>query len=46
MLMGHDVCFDRGFIANSMLRGGSSPSVAGTLGAPWGTADLDIGRKA
>jgi cyclopropane fatty-acyl-phospholipid synthase-like methyltransferase len=45
-LMGQDMCFDQGEIANSMLRVGFKSVRSRTLDAPWGAADLDIGRKA
>ena len=45
-LMGQDMCFDQGEIADSMLRVGFKSVRSRTLKAPWGTADLDIGRKA
>ncbi len=45
-LMGQDMCFDQGEIADSMLRVGFKSVRSRTLDAPWGTADLDIGRKA
>lgn len=45
-LMGQDMCFDQGEIADSMLRVGFKSVRSPTLKAPWGTADLDIGRKA
>ena len=44
-LMGQDMCFDQGEIADSMLRVGFQSVRSRTLDAPWGTADLDIGRK-
>jgi len=44
-LMGQDMCFDQGEIADSMLRVGFKSVRSRTLDAPWGTADLDIGRK-
>ncbi len=45
-LMGQDMCFDQGEIADSLLRVGFKSVRSRTLNAPWGTADLDIGRKA
>ena len=45
-LMGQDMCFDQGEIADSMLRVGFKSVRSRTLDAPWGAADLDIGRKA
>ena len=44
-LMGQDMCFDQGEIADAMLRVGFNPIRSRTLDTPWGTADLDIGRK-
>ena len=44
-LMGQDMCFDHGEIADSMLRVGFKSVRSRTLEAPWGAADLDIGRK-
>lgn len=44
-LMGQDMCFEQGEIADSMLRVGFKSVRSRTLDAPWGTADLDIGRK-
>lgn len=44
-LMGQDMCFDQGEIADSMLRIGFKSVRSRTLKAPWGTADLDIGLK-
>ena len=44
-LMGQDICFDQGFIADSMLRVGFKSVRSRTLNAPWGMANLDIGRK-
>jgi len=44
-LMGQDMCFDQGEIADSMLRVGFKSVRSRTLEAPWGAADLDIGRK-
>jgi len=45
-LMGQDMCFDQGEIADSMLRVGFKSVRSRTLNASWGAADLDIGRKA
>jgi len=45
-LMGQDMCFDQGEIADSMLRVGFKSVRSRMLEAPWGAADLDIGRKA
>jgi SAM-dependent methyltransferase len=44
-LMGQDMCFDQGEIGDSMLRVGFKSVRSRTLDAPWGMADLDIGRK-
>jgi len=44
-LMGQDMCFDQGEIADSLLRVGFKSVRSRTLNAPWGAADLDIGRK-
>ncbi len=44
-LMGQDMCFDQGFIANSMLRVGFKSVRSRTLDTDWGPMDLDIGRK-
>ena len=44
-LMGQDMCFDQGEIADSMLRIGFKSVRSRTLNTPWGAADLDIGRK-
>ena len=44
-LMGQDMCFDQGEIADSMLRVGFKSVRSRTLDTDWGTADLDIGRK-
>ena len=44
-LVGQDMCFDQGEIADSMLRAGFKSVRSRTLESPWGTADLDIGRK-
>jgi SAM-dependent methyltransferase len=45
-LMGQDIEFDQGFIANSMLRVGFKSVRSRTLDTDWGPMDLDIGRKA
>ncbi len=45
-LMGQDMCFDQGFIADSMLRVGFKSVRSRTLDTDWGPMDLDIGRKA
>ena len=44
-LMGQDMCFDQGFIADSMLRVGFKSIHSRTIGMPVGPMDLDIGRK-
>ena len=44
-LMGQDMCFDQGFIADSMLRVGFKSVCSRTLDTDWGPMDLDIGRK-
>ncbi len=44
-LMGQDMCFEQGGIGDSMLRVGFKSVRSRTLDAPWGAADLDIGRK-
>ena len=44
-LMGQDMCFDQGFIADSMLRVGFKSVRSHTLDTPMGPMDLDIGRK-
>ena len=44
-LMGQDMCFDQGEIGDSMRRVGFKSVRSRTLDAPWGAADLDIGRK-
>ena len=44
-LMGQDMCFDQGFIADSMLRVGFMSVRSRTLNTDWGSMDLDIGRK-
>ena len=45
MLMGQDMCFDQGEIADSMLRVGFKSVSSRTLDTGWGPMDLDIGRK-
>jgi len=45
-LMGQDMCFDQGDIADSMLRVGFRSVRSSTLALDWGPMDLDIGRKA
>jgi SAM-dependent methyltransferase len=44
-LMGQDMCFDQGEIANSMLRVGFRSVRSRTLETDWGPMDLDIGRR-
>lgn len=44
-LMGQDMCFDQGFIADSMLRSGFNTVHSRTVNTPMGQMDLDIGRK-
>lgn len=44
-LMGQDMCFDQGFIADSMLRVGFKSVRSCTLDTNWGPMDLDIARK-
>jgi len=44
-LMGQDMSFDQGFIADSMLRVGFKSVRSRTLDTDWGPMDLDIGRK-
>jgi predicted O-methyltransferase YrrM len=44
-LMGRDMCFDQGEIADSMLRVGFKSVRSRTLDTDWGPMDLDIGRK-
>jgi len=44
-LMGQDMRFDQGFIADSMLRVGFKSVSSRTLDTGWGPMDLDIGRK-
>jgi cyclopropane fatty-acyl-phospholipid synthase-like methyltransferase len=46
VLMGQDMCFDQGEIADSMLRVGFKSVHSRTLDTAWGPMDLDIGRKA
>ena len=45
-LMGQDICFNQGEIADSMLRVGFKSVRSRTLDTDWGPMDLDIGRKA
>ena len=45
-LMGWDILFDQGFIADSMLRAGFQSVRSCTVVTPGGPKDLDIGRKA
>ena len=44
-LMGQDMCFDQGEIADSMLRVGFRSVRSRTLATDWGSMDLDIGRR-
>lgn len=44
-LMGHDIGFDQGFIADSMLRIGFKSVRSRILDTPWGPWELDIARK-
>ncbi len=44
-LMGQDMCFDQGEIADSMLRVGFRSVRSRTLDMDWGPMDLDIGRR-
>ena len=44
-LMGQDMCFDQGFIADSMLQAGLKSVSSRTLNTDWGPMDMDIGRK-
>jgi hypothetical protein len=44
-LMGQDMCFDQGEIADSMLRIGFRSIRSRMLVTDWGPMDLDIGRK-
>ena len=44
-LMGQDMGFDQGFIADSMLRVGFKSVRSHTVDTPMGPMDLDIGRK-
>jgi len=46
VLMGQDISFNQGFIADSMLRVGFKSVRSRTLGTSIGPMDLDIGRKA
>jgi len=45
VLMGQDMSFDQGFIADSMFRVGFKSVRSRTLDTGWGSMDLDIGRK-
>ena len=45
-LMGNDMCFHQGVIADSMLRVGFRSVCSRTLEMEGGQMDLDIGRKA
>jgi SAM-dependent methyltransferase len=44
-LIGQDMCFDQGEIADAMLRVGFKSVRSRTLDTDWGPMDLDIGRK-
>ena len=44
-LMGQDMCFDQGEIADSMLRVGFESVRSRTMDTDWGPMDLDIGRR-
>ncbi|NAS89134.1 methyltransferase [ANME-1 cluster archaeon AG-394-G21] len=44
-LMGQDMCFDQGFITDSMLRVGFKSVRSRTLDTDWGPMELDTGRK-
>ncbi|MGP8320072.1 MAG: hypothetical protein ACT6FD_04695 [Methanosarcinaceae archaeon] len=44
-LMGQDMCFDQGEIADSMLRVGFRSVRSRTLDTDWGPMDIDIGRR-
>ncbi len=44
-LMGQDMCFDQGFIADAMTRIGFKSIHSCTLDTPVGPVDIDIGRK-
>ncbi len=44
-LMGQDMCFDQGEIADLMLRVGFKSIRSRTLETDWGPMDLDVGRK-
>jgi len=44
-LMGHDLLFDQGCVADSMLRIGFKSVRSQTLNTPWGPAELNIARK-
>jgi len=44
-LMGHDLLFDQGSVADSMLRVGFKSVRSRTLNTPWGPTELNIARK-
>jgi len=44
-LMGHDLNFDQGSVADSMLRVGFKSVRSRTLNTPWGPTELNIARK-
>lgn len=44
-LTGKDICFDQGFIADSMLKAGFKSVCSRTIDTDWGPMDMDIGRK-
>jgi len=44
-LMGYDMGFDQGFVADSMLRVRFKSIRSQTLTTPWGPMELDIARK-
>jgi len=44
-LMGHDLVFDEGSVADSMLRVGFKSVRSRTLNTPWGPTELNIARK-
>jgi len=44
-LAGHDMGYDQGFVADSMLRAGFRSVRSRTLTTPWGPIDVDVARK-
>jgi ubiquinone/menaquinone biosynthesis C-methylase UbiE len=44
-LMGHELLFDQGSVADSMLRVGFKSVHSRTLNTPWGSTELNIARK-